>query len=82
MTAPKLTLYGALDLLGRPDARMVMTNVSSKDGNAMRSEYWISPSGVRVEPKIAEQIKAHPQVIGSKDGIWPGHDQTWRIGGE
>ena len=70
-----LTFHKALDLLRRPGARMVLTNI-----NGNRSEYWISPSCVRVDPKLAEQIKAHPQIIGSKDGIWPGHDQTWRIG--
>ncbi len=62
------------------DARMVRTNGNGDDQK--RSEHWIWPACVRVDPKLAEQIKAHPQVIGSKDGIWPGHDQTWRMGGD
>jgi hypothetical protein len=78
MTKPKLKLHQALDLLRRKDARMVQTN--GQNGN--RTEYWMWPACVRIEPKLAEAIKLHPQVIGSKDGMWPGHDQTWRMRGE
>jgi hypothetical protein len=77
MTQPKLTLHGALNLLRRPESRMVQTNI-----NGNRADYHIVPACVRVEPKLAAQIKAHPQIRGGKDSMWPGLDQTWRIGGE
>jgi hypothetical protein len=80
MTKPKLTLHKALDLLRQPGSRMVRTNGNGDD--LKRSEHWITPACVRVDPKLAERIKLHPQVIAGKDGIWPGHDQTWRIGDE
>ena len=80
MSQRKLTLNKALDLLRQPGARMVMTNGDGDERN--RSEYWITPACIRVPPAIAHKIKNHPQVIAGKDGIWPDHDQTWRIGGE
>jgi hypothetical protein len=55
---------------------MIQTNI--KD----RCEYWIVPGGVRIEPKLAAQIKVHPQVKAGKYGMFPGLDQTWRCGGE
>jgi hypothetical protein len=73
----KVTLHGALNFLRRLDARMIQTNI-----NGERCEYWIVPGGVRIEPKVAAQIKVHPQVRSGKDGMFPGLDQTWRIGGE
>jgi hypothetical protein len=63
----------AMNLMRRPDARLIQMNVRNK------WEYWIAPSGVRVKPKIAEQIKSHQQVKGGADAMWPGLDQTWRI---
>ena len=77
MTKPKLTFHKALDLLRRPDARMVQTNI---DGD--RCEYWIVPGGHRIEPKLAAQLKVHPQVSGGKDCLFPNLDQTYRVGGE
>jgi hypothetical protein len=47
-----------------------------------KPDYWISPGGIRVEQKVAEQIIAHPQVVGGKDALFPGHHQTWRMGGD
>ncbi len=40
--------------------------------------YYVVPGGY-VEPNTAKAIKKRPDVIGSKDALWPGHDQTWRI---
>jgi hypothetical protein len=71
----KLTLYNALDLLRRRDARMIQTNVRD------RVEYWLTPSGIRVKDEIAAQIKAHPGIRAGKDGMFPGMDQTWRWAG-
>jgi hypothetical protein len=44
-----------------------------------QSHCYIVPNGGRVDPKIAEQIKAHPQVKGAEDALWPGMSQTWRM---
>jgi hypothetical protein len=73
MTVDRVTFFEAMRLMRRPDARLVQTNVSN------RWEYWVTPPGVRVEPKIAEQIKRHSQVKGDADALWPGFNQTWRI---
>jgi hypothetical protein len=73
----KVTLHGGLNFLRRPDACMIQTNI-----NGDRSEHWITPPGVRIEPKVAAQIKLHPQVKAGKDALFPGLDQTWRIGGD
>jgi hypothetical protein len=64
----------AMDAMRRPDARLIQT--FSYYG---KPDYWIAPSGVRLEQKIAEQIISHPQVIGGKDALFPGHHQTWRM---
>jgi hypothetical protein len=63
-----------MDAMRRPDARLIQT--FSYYG---KPDYWIAPSGGRVEQKIAEQIITHPQVIGGKDALFPGHHQTWRM---
>jgi hypothetical protein len=39
-------------------------------------EYFLVPGG-KVTDEIASQIKVHPRVIAQKDGLFPGHDQTW-----
>ena len=72
-TTKKLTI--AMDAMRRPGARLIQT--FSYYG---KPDYWIAPAGGRVEQKIAEQIIAHPLVIGGKDALFPGHHQTWRIG--
>jgi hypothetical protein len=79
MSKNKPTLNELLNLLRQKDARMVRTNGNGDDHN--RSEHWIWPACVRVPPQLAEQIKSHEQVTGGKDGIWPGHDQTWKMRG-
>jgi hypothetical protein len=63
-----------MDAMRRPGSRLIQT--FSYHG---KPDYWIAPSGGRVEQKIAEQIMAHPQVEGGKDALFPGHHQTWRM---
>jgi hypothetical protein len=77
MTERKLTLNRALDLLRLPGRRLIQT--FSYYG---KPDYSIVPGGGRVEPDVAKRIIDHPQVIGGKDALFPGHHQTWRIGGE
>jgi len=40
--------------------------------------FYVVPGGY-VEPDTAKAIMKRPDVCGSKDGLWPDHDQTWRI---
>ena len=64
----------AMDLMRRPDARLIKTHTSN-GGCA----HYIAPGGGYVEPEVAEQIKNNPLVTASEDGMWPGLSQTWRI---
>jgi hypothetical protein len=66
-------LNKTLDVMRKPDARMIQTNHNGCP------DYGIVPYGVRVEAHIARQIINHPQVVGSKDSLFPGMDQTWRM---
>ena len=59
-------LNDAMDAMRKPDARLIQT-----------FSYYGKPD--YYEQKIAEQIIAHPQVIGGKDALFPGHHQTWRM---
>jgi hypothetical protein len=61
------------DAMRRPGSRMIQTNFHG------RPDFWITPSGCRVEPDTAKRIINHPQVIGGKDALFPGHHQTWRM---
>jgi hypothetical protein len=67
-------LSSAMNAMRRPGARLIQT--FSYYG---KPDYWIAPGGGRVDSKIAEQIIAHPQVIGGEDALFPGHHQTWRM---
>jgi hypothetical protein len=45
-----------------------------------RSAYhWYVTPGGPVTDAVASEIKSHPAVVGAKDGLFPGHDQTWRM---
>ena len=68
----KSKLHKALDALRKPDARLIQTN------NPSHPEYCITGVG-RIETKTAQQIISHPQIIGAKDALFPGLDQTWRF---
>ena len=59
----------------------VMVHMSINRGHTpLKMEYYLVPGGV-IDRETAERIKEHPQVPASGDGIWPGHDQTWKIQG-
>jgi hypothetical protein len=79
MSAPakSIGIKRAMDLMRVNNARLVkMFTNASPEGFA----HYIVPGGL-VDPATAEKIKHHPLVTESKDGLFPGHDQTWRIGG-
>jgi hypothetical protein len=65
-------IFRALDLLRRPGAHMIRTH-------GWRGGYFIVPGGGKVDNAIAQKVIDHEQVIGVEDGLWPGHDQTWRM---
>jgi len=77
MTAPKpIGLKKALDMMRLPGRRLIKTYSNRlPEGFA----HYISPGGY-VEPETAEKIKAHPLVHASHDGLFPGQDQTWKLG--
>jgi len=62
----------AMDAMRRPGSRLVQTNYNGQ------AEFWIPPS-YRVASSIPKQIIHHPQVIGGKDALFPGHHRTWRV---
>lgn len=69
-------LKKALELMRQPGTRLVrMYTDKAPDGFA----HYLVPGGY-VEPSTAEKIKDHPLVCASEDGLFPGHDQTWRLG--
>lgn len=69
-------LKKAIEAMSRSGARMVlMRNEKAIDGFA----YYVVPGG-HVDVEVAEKIKRHPDVIAGEDGLFPGHDQTWRMG--
>ena len=72
MGDPIKDMQTAMSLMRRPGAHLVQTN-------GRHPQWWIAPCGERIDPKVAEQIKAHPQVRGSEDALWPGMSQTWRM---
>jgi len=71
----KIGLQRALDLMRRPNARLVRMHSNSKVNGV---EYFVVPGGP-VELETAEKIKAYPLVRGDGDALFPGLDQTWRM---
>jgi hypothetical protein len=41
-------------------------------------QWSVVPGGV-IDDYVAEEIKRHPAVVGQRDGLFPQHDQTWRM---
>jgi hypothetical protein len=69
-------LKKAMEMMHRHGTRLVQMHTdSSPDGLA----HYVIPGGY-VEPDVAEKIKSHPLVRAGEDGLFPGHDQTWRMG--
>ena len=72
----QIGLKKALDMMRRRGTCLAkMFTDASPEGFA----HYIVPGGP-VSAETAEKIKAHPLVSASKDGLFPGHDQTWRLG--
>jgi hypothetical protein len=41
--------------------------------------HWFVVPGGAVTDAVADAIKNHPSIIGQRDGLFPGLDQTWRM---
>jgi hypothetical protein len=46
-----------------------------------KTQRWFVIPGGAVNEAVAETIRTHPLVSGSRDGLFPQHDQTWRMRG-
>lgn len=76
--APAIGLKKAFAALSLPGARMMVMHTT--DGDA----YFIVPGpgkekGGRVERTDAEQIMLRADLEKFDDGLFPGHEQSWRI---
>jgi hypothetical protein len=67
------SIHRAMNLMRYPGAHLIQQNGRGQP------QWFISPNGGRVDPKIAELIKAHPQVRGDEDSLWPALSQIWRM---
>ena len=76
MTKTKTLGYArAIEAMRRPETRLVRMNNGQTGGGFA---FYVVPGG-RVEDSVADQIVAHPLVRAGHDGLFPGHDQTWRM---
>jgi hypothetical protein len=41
--------------------------------------HWFVVPGRAISEQTSIAIRNHPSVIGGKDGLFPNHDQTWRM---
>jgi hypothetical protein len=71
MKTKPLTYNRAVDLM-RGGARLTLMHAA--DGLV----YYVVPGG-KVAADTAKKIKQHPLVRSCKDGLFPGHAQTWTI---
>jgi hypothetical protein len=67
------SVHRAMDLMRQPGAHLIQVNGRGQP------QWFIAPNLGRVDPKVAAEIKAHPQVRGDEDGMWPGLSQVWRM---
>jgi hypothetical protein len=78
MTAkpPKPLSYDqAISLMRRPGVRLLKMN-------GAQAGFFVvgSKCGGRVDDATANKIMSHPLVRSGRDGLWPSHPQTWRLG--
>ena len=69
---PTLRLRQAVDLLQRPDTRLMVMH--GRDGD----EFYVVPGG-RLNAHDALKILERSDVRSFDDGLFPGHPQQWRI---
>jgi hypothetical protein len=66
-----LTYEAAITCMRRPETRLVRMH-------GWRGGYYVVPGG-RVDDQVATQIMNDPYVRSGRDGLFAGHDQTWRL---
>lgn len=70
-------LKKALELMRIDGHRLMLMHTNgSPDGHA----YYIVPGGY-IEPETAKKIMARDDVMAQDDGLFPGHAQSWKLGG-
>jgi hypothetical protein len=68
-------LRRAMDLMRVPGAYML-----KQQGKVTRYFIVVPHRPIKeIDNLIAEEIKSNLLVIGGRDSLWPGHDQTWRM---
>ena len=67
-------LEKAAQLLRRPGARLLLMHANRPLG----MQWFIAPGGP-VTAEVAAKLIDRPDVCGCSDGLFPGHDQTWRL---
>jgi len=67
-----LSYRRAVDRMRQPGTRLIKTH--GPHGHV----HCVVPGG-HVEPATAERLKKHPLVQAGMDGLFPGHEQTWRL---
>lgn len=75
MKSKTLDYARAIEAMRRPETRLVRMNNGSAGGGFA---FYVIPGG-RVEDSVADKIVAHPLVRSGHDGLFPGHDQTWKM---
>jgi hypothetical protein len=73
MARRRINYHRAVDLMRTGSVLIKQHNQGGATG------HYLAPGGY-VEPAVAEKIKGHPLVLVGRDGMWPGHDQTWKFG--
>lgn len=69
-----LKLELALELLRRPDHRLLQMHISHH-----RLAYFVVPGG-QVTEADAQKIIRRPDVFPYDDGLFPGCAQSWKVG--
>lgn len=73
-----LSLERALSLLRLPKHSLILMHSNEED----RSDTFYVVPGGPVAAKDAAEIISRADVYPAKDGLFPGCDQSWRLGGD
>jgi hypothetical protein len=72
MIRKRLSYHRAVDLMRVGSILIKQHNADGSTG------HYLAPGGY-VEPTVAGKLKGHPLVLAGRDGMWPKHDQTWKL---
>jgi hypothetical protein len=71
----KLSLMKALQLLRKPDTRLVRLH-----GHNGGAGFFIWPDRGRVPGEVAQLLLGRNDIQPYDSGLFPGHAQSWRLG--